>query len=191
MNPSTDSAAKAIVREGEGDGHQQPPASSIFEVATQSLNDAAAAISEAGAFVADKAVELSAAGVEMTSDAAEHVAKAGSRLLSGNGLASAIEYLDDAIDEKAIKDAIVGAAEAVGDKLDQVPVSSLSKCWKPSCVARTNTTTFWQPVLPKRFSGLQHSKRECRNDDPRVLSPAFGQRERYRNGPEGLARRRE
>jgi hypothetical protein len=93
---------------------------SVFDAATRSLGDAVAAISEAGAAVADKAVEVGAAGVERTTDAATRIAQASANAISGVGLTSAIEYLDDAIDEQAIKAAIVEAAEAVGDKVDQV-----------------------------------------------------------------------
>lgn len=93
---------------------------SVWETTTQSLSDAAAAVSDAGAAVADKALEIGAAGVEMTTDTAKHIAEASVNAFSGIGLASAIEYLDEAIDQQAIKSAIVDAAEAVGDKLDQV-----------------------------------------------------------------------
>jgi len=83
----------------------------VWEATTQSLSDAAEAISDAGAAIADKVADIGTAGIEMTAGTAKHVAKAGS---------AAFEYLDDAVDQHAIKDAIVDAAEAVGDRLDQV-----------------------------------------------------------------------
>jgi hypothetical protein len=92
----------------------------VWESATQSLSDAVGAISEASATVADKAAELGAAGVEMTTDTAKQIAQTSVSVFSGMGLASAIEYLDDAIDQQAITSAISDAAEVVGDKLDQV-----------------------------------------------------------------------
>ena len=106
-----------------GEVADTPPTSilaSVWETTAQSLSDAAAAVSEAGAAVADKALEIGTAGVEMTTDTAKHVAEASVNAFSGIGLASAIEYLDDAIDQQAIKSAIVDAAEGVGDRLDQV-----------------------------------------------------------------------
>ena len=83
----------------------------VWEATTQSLSDAAEAISDAGAAIADKAADIGTAGIEMTAGTAKHIAQASS---------AAFEYLDDAVDHHAIKDAIVDAAEAVGDRLDQV-----------------------------------------------------------------------
>jgi hypothetical protein len=80
------------------------------------------AISDAGSAVADKALGIGAASVEITTDAAKHIAQ-----VSVNGVSSAIEYLDDAIDEQAIKAAIVNAADAVGDKVEQVTGKQLVK----------------------------------------------------------------
>jgi hypothetical protein len=93
---------------------------SVWESATESLSSAAAAISDTTSDIAGRAVEIGTAGVEMTTDTAKQIAQASVNAFSGIGLTSAIEYLDDAIDQQAIKTAIADAAEAVGDKLDQV-----------------------------------------------------------------------
>jgi len=93
---------------------------SVWESATESLSSAAAAISDTTSEMAEKAAEIGAAGVEITTDTAKQIAQVSVNAFSGIGLASAIEYLDDAIDQQAIKTAITDAAEAVGDKLDQV-----------------------------------------------------------------------
>jgi len=111
---------EAAHAEQSGDPTLMSALASAWETTTQSLSDAASAVSEAGATVADKALEIGAAGVEMTTDTAKHIAEASANAFSGIGLASAIEYLDDAIDQEGIKNAITGAAEAVSDKLDQV-----------------------------------------------------------------------
>jgi hypothetical protein len=114
--------AKGEVERTE-DTSDDPPISmiaSVWETTTQSLSDAAIAISDAGAAFADRAADIRAASVEVTTDTAKHIVQASVNAFSGVGLTSAIEYLDDAIDQQAIKSAIVDAAEAVGDKLDQV-----------------------------------------------------------------------
>ena len=93
---------------------------SVWESATESLSGAAAAISETTSDIAERAIEIGAAGVEVTTDTAKQIAQVSVNAFSGIGLSSAIEYLDDAIDQQAIKTAIADAAETVGDKLDQV-----------------------------------------------------------------------
>jgi len=93
---------------------------SVWESATESLSGAAAAISETTSDIAERAIEIGAAGVEVTTDTAKQIAQVSVNAFSGIGLSSAIEYLDDAIDQQAIKTAITDAADAVGDKLDQV-----------------------------------------------------------------------
>ncbi len=113
-------ADKAVKPESLADSQPASTLASVWDSTAQSLSEAAAAISEATAAMADRAVDIGAAGVELTTDTAKHIAQASVRAFSGVGLVSAIEYLDDAIDQQAIHSAIVDAAEAVGDKLDQV-----------------------------------------------------------------------
>ena len=102
------------------DPQPQSILASVWESATESLSNAAAAISDATSDIADKAVEIGTASVELTTATTKQIAHASVNAFSGIGLTSAIEYLDDAIDQQAIKTAITDAADAVGDKLDQV-----------------------------------------------------------------------
>ncbi len=86
---------------------------SAWNATANKLIGAAAAISDAGNAVAAKAVEI---GV----DAAKEIADSSTSVLSGARLSSAIEYLDNALEEHGIKDALSDTADAVSDKLDQV-----------------------------------------------------------------------
>ena len=86
---------------------------SAWNATANKLSGAAAAISDAGNAVAAKAIEI---GV----DAAKEIADSSTSVLSGARLSSAIEYLDNALEEHGIKDALSDTAEAVSDKLDQV-----------------------------------------------------------------------
>ena len=90
-----------------------PAIASAWEATANTLSDAASAISEAGSAAAAKAMDFGA-------NAAKEIAEKTTAVLSATGVSSAVEYLDDTLEERGIKDAFSDAAEAVGDKLDQV-----------------------------------------------------------------------
>lgn len=120
MPPPPADDANALRQEESGEPQAESGFSSVWEATAQSLSDAAAAISEASSVVAAKAMEIGAAGADLTIDAAKHIADKSNQAFSATGLSSAVEYLDNALEERGIKDAIADATEAVGDKLDQV-----------------------------------------------------------------------
>ena len=141
--PSHDRIAKPC--DDTDDSQLLPVIASAWEATANTLSDAAAAISEAGSAAAAKAMDFGA-------DAAKEIADKTTAVLSATGLSSAVEYLDDTLEERGIKDAFADAAEAVGDKLDQVTGKQLVELLE----AKLRRQDEYNDILATRLSEALH-----------------------------------